>query len=137
MTDKEQDVQDAGTAEAAEDAPEAPLATESAAPEEGRAPEEAGAGSGTGEPGTPQRGSVRKTRVGVVTSDRAQKTVTVSVERTFAHPLYGKRVARTKKYHAHDEDDEYQVGDVVRIVETRPLSRTKRWRVVELVERPL
>lgn len=78
----------------------------------------------------------RKTRIGVVTSDRAEKTVTVTVERTFAHPLYGKRVVRTKKYHAHDEDNEHRIGDVVRIAETRPLSKTKRWRVVELIERP-
>jgi len=73
----------------------------------------------------------------VVTSDRADKTVTVTVERTFAHPLYGKRVVRTKKYHAHDETNEHQIGDVVRISETRPLSKTKRWRVVELIERPV
>ena len=58
------------------------------------------------------------------------------VERQFPHPLYGKRQTRTKKYHAHDEKNEYQVGDVVRIQETRPLSRTKRWRVIELIERP-
>lgn len=83
----------------------------------------------------PERGT-RKTRIGVVTSDRADKTVTVTVERTVAHPLYGKRVVRTKKYHAHDEDNEHRIGDVVRIVETRPLSKTKRWRVLELVERP-
>lgn len=78
----------------------------------------------------------RKTRLGVVTSDKQEKTVTVSVERRFPHPLYGKQVKRTKKYHAHDETNEYRVGDTVRIVETRPLSRTKRWRVVELIERP-
>ncbi len=78
----------------------------------------------------------RKVRQGVVTSDKADKTVTVLVERTLAHPLYGKRLSRTKKYHAHDENNEYQVGDVVRIMETRPLSKTKRWRVVELLERP-
>jgi small subunit ribosomal protein S17 len=78
----------------------------------------------------------RKSRTGVVTSDKAQKTVTVSVERRFPHPLYGKQVKRTKKYHAHDETNEYRVGDTVRIIETRPLSRTKRWRVVELIERP-
>ncbi len=78
----------------------------------------------------------RKTRLGVVTSDKQEKTVTVSVERRFPHPLYGKQVKRTKKYHAHDETNQYRVGDTVRIVETRPLSRTKRWRVVELVERP-
>ncbi|MEK9506529.1 30S ribosomal protein S17 [Gaopeijia maritima] len=78
----------------------------------------------------------RKVRIGVVTSDRQDKTVTVSVERRFPHPLYGKQVKRTKKYHAHDEENQYQVGDTVRIVETRPLSKTKRWRVIELIERP-
>lgn len=79
----------------------------------------------------------RKVRVGVVTSDKMDKTVTVSVERRFAHPLYGKGVKRTKKYHAHDENNEYRVGDTVRIVETRPLSKTKRWRVLDLVSRPV
>lgn len=78
----------------------------------------------------------RKARTGVVVSDKADKTVTVQVERRLAHPLYGKGVKRTKKYHAHDENNEYQVGDTVRIMETRPLSKTKRWRVVELIERP-
>ena len=78
----------------------------------------------------------RKTRVGIVSSDKSNKTVTVVVERRAAHPQYGKQVTSTKKYHAHDEKDEYKVGDVVRIVETRPLSKTKRWRVVELIARP-
>lgn len=78
----------------------------------------------------------RKVRTGVVVGDRANKTVTVVVERRFAHPLYGKQVKRTKKYHAHDESNEYRVGDTVSIMETRPLSKTKRWRVVELIERP-
>ena len=77
----------------------------------------------------------RKTRTGVVVSDAMNKTVTVNIERRFAHPLYGKGMKRTKRYHAHDENNEYQVGDTVRIVETRPLSKTKRWRVVELIER--
>ncbi len=80
--------------------------------------------------------SRRKVRTGVVVSDRAEKTVTVIVERRFAHPLYGKQVKRTTKYHAHDETNEYRVGDTVSIMETRPLSKTKRWRVVELIERP-
>ena len=80
--------------------------------------------------------SRRKTRTGVVVGDRADKTVTVVVERRFAHPLYGKQVKRTRKYHAHDEANEYRVGDTVSITETRPLSKTKRWRVVELIERP-
>jgi small subunit ribosomal protein S17 len=78
----------------------------------------------------------RKARIGVVVSDKADKTVTVQVERRFAHPLYGKQVAKTKKYRAHDQDNQYRVGDKVRIVETRPLSKTKRWRVAELIERP-
>ncbi len=80
--------------------------------------------------------SRRKIRVGVVASDKSDKTVTVVVERRFPHPLYGKGVSWTKKYHAHDENNEYKAGDVVRIMETRPLSKTKRWRVVELIERP-
>lgn len=78
----------------------------------------------------------RKIRHGVVVGDRAHKTVTVVVERRFAHPLYGKQVTRTRKYHAHDEANEYRVGDKVSIMETRPLSKTKRWRVVGLIERP-
>lgn len=77
----------------------------------------------------------RKARVGLVVSDKGDKTVTVRVDRHFAHPLYGKRVARSTKFRAHDEDNQYKVGDTVRIIETRPLSKTKRWRVSELVER--
>jgi small subunit ribosomal protein S17 len=79
----------------------------------------------------------RKTRVGVVVSNKSTKTVTVVIERRFAHPLYGKGVTQRKKYHAHDENNECQTGDVVKIMETRPLSKTKRWRVVELIERPV
>ncbi|MFQ5889738.1 MAG: 30S ribosomal protein S17 [Gemmatimonadota bacterium] len=77
----------------------------------------------------------RKTRRGTVVSDRMDKTVVVAVERQIAHPLYGKRVTRRKKYQAHDERNEYRVGDIVVIEETRPLSRRKRWRVAQLVER--
>lgn len=80
--------------------------------------------------------SSRKSRRGTVVSDAMDKTVVVSVERRVQHPLYGKRVNRWKKYHAHDEDNEYRTGDVVVIEETRPLSKTKRWRVLELIERP-
>jgi len=76
----------------------------------------------------------RKTRVGRVVSDKQQKTVVVAVERRVSHPLYGKQVVQTKKYHAHDEEGVAHAGDVVRIVETRPLSKMKRWRVVEVVE---
>jgi len=78
----------------------------------------------------------RKARVGTVVSDRPAKTVVVVVERRIADPLYGKRVLRNARYHAHDENNEYRVGDTVRIVETRPLSKLKRWRVTELIERP-
>lgn len=83
---------------------------------------------------TDERGR-RKTRVGTVVSDKMQKTVVVSVERRYAHPLYGKQVTRSKKYHAHDETNDSHVGDKVRITETRPLSKLKRWRVSEIVER--
>lgn len=79
----------------------------------------------------------RKVRIGVVVSDGMDKTVTVTVARQFLHPLYGKAVKRSKKYHAHDENNDYKVGDTVRITETRPLSKTKRWRVVDLIERPV
>ena len=78
----------------------------------------------------------RKVRLGVVVGDRSDKTVTVLVERRFAHPLYGKQITRSTRYHAHDEKNECRVGDKVSIMETRPLSKTKRWRVVELIERP-
>lgn len=79
--------------------------------------------------------NARKVRTGVVVSDKSDKTVTVLIERRISHPLYGKGMARSKKYHAHDENNEYRVGDTVRIVETRPLSKTKRWRVLDLIER--
>jgi small subunit ribosomal protein S17 len=79
--------------------------------------------------------NTRKVRVGTVVSARAQKTLTVTVERRVSHPLYGKQITRTKKYYAHDENSEAREGDVVRIVETRPLSKQKRWRLVEIVER--
>jgi small subunit ribosomal protein S17 len=78
----------------------------------------------------------RKVRQGTVVGDRTDKTVVVSVERLLPHPLYGKQVSRAKKYHAHDENNEYRIGDIVRIEETRPLSKLKRWRVLDLVERP-
>jgi len=77
----------------------------------------------------------RKTRVGTVVSDKMERTVVVLVERQYSHPLYGKQVKRSKKYHAHDENNDYRTGDVVRITETRPLSKLKRWRVTEVIER--
>jgi small subunit ribosomal protein S17 len=78
--------------------------------------------------------NLRKTRVGVVTSDKMDKTVVVSVETLVEHPLYKKRIKRTKKFKAHDEHNQCKVGDKVRIMETRPLSKEKRWRVVEIIE---
>ena len=78
--------------------------------------------------------NLRKTRIGVVTSDKMDKTITVAVERKVKHPIYGKFVKKTTKFHAHDEKQECTIGDVVKIMETRPLSKTKRWRLVEVVE---
>ncbi len=77
----------------------------------------------------------RKTRVGLVVSDKMEKTVVVSIERRVQHPVYGKMIRRTKKLKAHDETNDAKTGDTVRIMETRPMSKDKRWRVVEIVER--
>ena len=79
--------------------------------------------------------NLRKTRVGLVTSDKMEKTITVSVERKLRHPKYGKFVKVTKKLHAHDEKEECNIGDKVLIMESRPLSKTKRWRLVNVIER--
>jgi small subunit ribosomal protein S17 len=76
-----------------------------------------------------------QTKVGVVVSDKMQKTVVVSVERTFAHARYGKRIRRTTRFLAHDEKGECKAGDLVAITETRPLSRLKRWRVTQVLEK--
>ena len=80
-----------------------------------------------------ERSEKRKVREGVVVSNKMQKTVTVKVERTIRHPEYEKVVTRAKKYYAHNEDKDIQVGQKVRIVETRPISKLKRWRVVEVL----
>jgi small subunit ribosomal protein S17 len=77
----------------------------------------------------------RKVRTGVVVSDAMDKTVLIRIDRKVRHPLYKKTVARSSKLAAHDEQNEAHVGDIVRVMETRPLSKTKRWRVVEIVER--
>ncbi|GAB3357088.1 30S ribosomal protein S17 [Arachidicoccus ginsenosidivorans] len=79
--------------------------------------------------------NLRKSRVGVVSSNKMTKTITVAVERKVKHPMYGKFVKKTTKFHAHDEKNEASIGDVVKIMETRPLSKTKRWRLVEIVEK--
>ena len=78
---------------------------------------------------------LRKTRVGKVVSDKMDKTIVVAAEDHVKHPLYGKIIKQTKKYKAHDENNECRVGDSVRIMETRPLSKAKRWRLVEIIEK--
>jgi small subunit ribosomal protein S17 len=86
------------------------------------------------QPAAPAR-KARKLRLGVVVSDKMQKTVVVRLVRRFAHPRYGKMVTRSTKVKAHDEQNDAKTGDTVRIMETRPLSKDKRWRVVEIVDR--
>ncbi len=79
--------------------------------------------------------NLRKERIGVVVSNKMQKSIVVAVNRKVKHPIYGKFVNRTTKFYAHDETDTCNIGDTVRIMETRPLSKTKRWRLVEIIER--
>jgi small subunit ribosomal protein S17 len=82
-----------------------------------------------------EKRNLRKVRTGVVTSNKMDKTVTVAIERKVMHPKYGKFVKKTTKLHAHDEKNECTIGDTVRIMETRPLSKIKRWRLVEVIEK--
>jgi len=118
--------QDSTTApDRAPDEPVQPASAETAAPAEASAPAEAEG---------PSRGE-RKVRTGVVVSDRMDKTVLVQIRQVVRHSTYGKTVRRTSKLAAHDEANDAHVGDKVRVMETRPLSKTKRWRVVEIVER--
>ena len=79
--------------------------------------------------------NLRKERSGVVTSNKMDKSITVAIKWKEKHPIYGKFVNKTKKYHAHDEKNECGIGDTVKIMETRPLSKTKRWRLVQIIER--
>ena len=79
--------------------------------------------------------NLRKTRIGIVSSDKMDKTITVTVKYKEKHPIYGEFDNKTKKYHAHDEKNEAQVGDRVLLMETRPLSKLKRWRLVEIIEK--
>jgi small subunit ribosomal protein S17 len=79
--------------------------------------------------------ALRKTRIGKVVSDKMDKTVVVAIEGSVKHPLYGKVMKRTYKLKAHDENNECQIGDKVKVMETRPLSKEKRWRLVEIVEK--
>lgn len=82
-----------------------------------------------------EKSQVKKIRIGKVTSDKMDKTVVVTISERLRHPLYGKAIKRTKKYKAHDEGNLCKVGDKVKIVETRPLSKEKRWKVVDIVEK--
>ena len=79
--------------------------------------------------------NLRKERTGVVTSNKMDKSITVAIKWKEKHPIYGKFVNKTKKYHAHDEKNECGIGDTLKIMETRPLSKTKRWRLVQIIER--
>lgn len=79
--------------------------------------------------------NLRKERIGVVVSDKMDKTITVSVEGKMKHPIYGKFVKKSKGFHAHDENNDCGIGDTVRIMETRPLSKTKNWRLIEIIEK--
>ena len=79
--------------------------------------------------------ALRKTRVGRVISDKMDKSIVIAIEDHVKHPVYGKIVKRTKKIHAHDENNECGIGDTVEVMETRPLSKTKRWRLVEIIEK--
>ncbi len=79
--------------------------------------------------------NLRKERIGVVVSNKMEKSITIAVKRKEKHPMYGKFVNKTTKLAAHDEKNECNIGDVVRIMETRPLSKSKRWRLVEIIER--
>ena len=79
--------------------------------------------------------NLRKERTGVVTSNKMDKSITVAIKWKEKHPIYGKFVNKTKKYHAHDEKNECGIGDTVKIMEIRPLSKTKRWRLVQIIER--
>ncbi len=90
---------------------------------------------GTVESGTAEERNLRKTRIGKVTSNKMDKTITVAVERKVKHPIYGKFVNKTTKFKAHDEKNDCGVGDTVSIMETRPLSKLKSWRLIEIIER--
>lgn len=82
-----------------------------------------------------EKRNLRKERIGIVVSNKMNKSIAVNVERQFKHPMYGKFVKKSKKFMAHDEKNECNIGDTVRIMETRPLSKNKNWRLVEIIER--
>ena len=82
-----------------------------------------------------EKRNLRKERIGVVTSNKMEKSIVVQIERQYRHPVYGKFIRKTNKFVAHDEKNECNIGDTVRIMETRPLSKRKNWRLVEILER--
>jgi len=119
-----------------QETPQESMAPEvTAAPEAPQAPQAASPSSAAQTESSAETRGRRKVRVGVVVSDKMDKTVLVRIDRRVRHPLYKKTVARANKLAAHDENNDAHVGDMVRVVETRPLSKSKRWRVVEIVER--
>jgi small subunit ribosomal protein S17 len=79
--------------------------------------------------------NMRKQRIGIVTSNKMEKSIVISVERRVKHPMYGKFIKKSKKFMAHDEQNSCKIGDIVRIMETRPLSKNKCWRLVDIIER--
>jgi small subunit ribosomal protein S17 len=121
-------------------APKATKAVPKKAPSKAAAPKEAAAKDGNAKgpkhtPSTPKPRGRRKTRIGYVVSDKMQKTIVVELENRMRHPLYGKIIRTTTKVKAHDEDSVAGIGDRVSLMETRPLSATKRWRLVEILEK--
>ena len=119
-----------------QETPQESMAPEvTAAPEAPQAPQAASPSSAAQTESSAETRGRRKVRVGVVVSDKMDKTVLVRIDRRVRHPLYKKTIARANKLAAHDENNDAHVGDLVRVVETRPLSKSKRWRLLEIVER--
>jgi small subunit ribosomal protein S17 len=118
-----------------------PVVAETALPEESQAPVEAATEEPktvtpiTGEVKSVSERNARKERIGRVTSNKMQKTITVAIDRKVKHPMYGKFMNKTKKLTVHDEKNECGIGDTVRVMETRPLSKNKRWRLIEIIEK--
>ncbi len=118
-----------------------PVVAETALPEEAEAPVEAAkeepkaATPTSGEAKSVSERNARKERIGRVTSNKMQKTITVAIDRKVKHPMYGKFMNKTKKLTVHDEKNECGIGDTVRVMETRPLSKNKRWRLIEIIEK--
>ncbi len=118
-----------------------PVAAETALPEESETPvvatkeEPKAATPATGDAKSVSERNARKERIGRVTSNKMQKTITVAIDRKVKHPMYGKFMNKTKKLTVHDENNECGIGDTVRVMETRPMSKNKRWRLIEIIEK--